>query len=178
MVISSNAVQPALGIQALNIPKRCVTSAYERMLNDTAAIDFVLKVMNIENRNLAKVVQMDLFDPKRVTQRTMFSHMERNLSKEMILKFTRNLTENKKSSFFNPELNVKDSEEQIDCLKESRVLTVEGTDRKLTRTQSFVVEIRVNNVWLTVVNMLSIRGHAKIQDLSNHLKILEPDNPP
>ena len=65
------------------------------MLIEVAAIDHILNFMNIDDRKQLEVVRIGKINPQKVIPRTLLFNMENHLSKELILKSTRKLTENK-----------------------------------------------------------------------------------
>ena len=95
MVISSKAVQLTLGIEAPDIPEFCATSPDEQMLNEVAAFDHIVNFMNIDDRKQLEIVRIGKLNPEKVIPRTLLFNVENHLSKELILKSTRKLTENK-----------------------------------------------------------------------------------
>ena len=62
--------QLQLGIGARGFPERTATTADERMLEDFAAVQKLLKFMDIKDKTLNKISRIGKYDPKRETPRT------------------------------------------------------------------------------------------------------------
>ena len=100
--------QLQLGIGARGFPERTATTADERMLEDFAAVQKLLKFMDIKDKTLNKISRIGKYDSKRETPRTFLFQTESNLKKDLILKSKRKLAKNEKYGkpiHLSPELN-------------------------------------------------------------------------
>ena len=77
--------QVQLGIGARGFPESIATTADERMLEDVAAVDKLLKFMDIKDKTLNKISRIGKHDPKRETPRTFLFQTDSNLKKDFII---------------------------------------------------------------------------------------------
>ena len=97
--------QLQLGIRARGFPER---TADERMLEDFAAVQKLLKFMDIKDKMLNKISRIGKYDPKRETPRTFLFQTDGNLTKDLILKSKRKLAKDEKYEkpiYLSPGLN-------------------------------------------------------------------------
>ena len=73
IIVPALNTQLQLGIRARGIPESTATTADKRMLENFAAVDKLLKFMDIEDRKLPYFSRIGKYDPKRETPRQFFS---------------------------------------------------------------------------------------------------------
>ena len=91
IIVQAMKTQLQLGIRAQGFPESTATAAYERMLEDVAAVDKLLKFIDIENRILTQICRIGTFDIKVRLPGEYFFKQIPNLTKELILKSIRKL---------------------------------------------------------------------------------------
>ena len=145
-IVPALKTQLQIGIRVRGFPESTATTADDQMLKEVAAVDKLLKFMEIEDRKLTKISRFGKYDPKRETPRTFLFKTDSSSTKELIFKSTHEIAkfeEYEKPIYLSAELHVVDSKRENECLKRRREFIDKVIDRKLLRIRNFLIETLV-----------------------------------